>query len=238
MLEGLKKRIQEMKVGNKANHYQIIKTISECEELSLKAAAIVIKKATSACSMKKKLSTACIGIGQQISGLVQTEEDVNGDETPKTLIRLGGDMLNELAELGHIRIYKENMVDKQFNTKHAWFIESMSQEFYDEMTTLTTDELFPTDGFVEWERPIMKFPNGSRVDIVKKARSHNILNQYRYSEMPMVYDTLNRLGSTEWKVNQSLLSVLEDAPEGFMTPAEVSVDRKVSALAIHQLYST
>ena len=89
-------------------------------------------------------------------------------------------------------------------------------------------EVDPTSGPRVWSGFEMKISDIETIDFVKKARRFGLHNKYSYEAMPEVYDAINNLQRTGFRIFEDVLRVAE---KGFIfNPSNVPDGDKTKAI--------
>ena len=147
------------------------------------------------------LTAVCRKMANRVYRIVGMEGDKPANET----IRIGGDILNWAASSKLVWPKMRQVLTKK-GLKEQYHLD-FDQDFQ-EFLKHRLPELRLDNGVTPWVSPVLTVGD-TKLDIVKSARRHNLLSDYRYSSMPLVYRALNRLNSTEWLINREMLQILQ-----------------------------
>lgn len=213
MKEELAKEIMNYKLSNRSLARGTLLYIQE-NNLSLEISQLVLDNLIYLIDNNKPLTNILNNIGDRVLNYVKTKLDT------KLSIKVGEIFLDILTKTNHIQPVK--FAIQELGGQEQWHLTVVSDEFMDIINANKLPELKANSGYHEWTSPIMRVAD-RKIDIVKKARIYNLLHNYRYTNMPSVYNVLNKLGRTEWKINEDMLNFLDiDANESNLLPKKIT----------------
>lgn len=231
--------LDQLKLANKSSSRQYV-ILLQTNGLTVEAAEASIQHILLGGREGCGLSTVSTRIGRAVSNLLDIEIPDN-----RSLVRLGGVMLDVLAKRNLIKAELQETISKSGEKKSVWMIKFTNTEFRNSAADRDDAKCYANQGYKEWTHPTTYF-NDAKLDIVMKARKCNILHKFRKDQMPTVYDALNKLGRTEWVINQDMFELLSNnidnpiAPKKHTDDELSSVKKKLSkinrsALFVHEL---
>ena len=214
--------IIEAKFSNRSVAKPIF-TIIKDRNLQDDVAEIVVEIIALGINNTKALTSVLTMIGNRVYSLLEIEEtDI------EKIIRLGGAFIDVTTKLNLTNIKKYAVIEK--DAQEQWFLVITDETFQNIIKDYAMPKLKANLGYQEWLGPVMNVAD-RKIDIVKKARRYGLLSKYRKTQMPDVYDALNALGQTEWKINTDMLSILDiPANNTNLIPQPISKDDKKRAL--------
>ena len=223
MLNDIVQAIDNGKIGNKAIAKSYLEMI-KARELVTEVAQIILEVLTYSINENKPLAGTLSIIGQRVLQVLNIEED----DTAK-IMRIGAAFIDILTKAGYVDIDTFPIIEKE--GRNQWFIVCKNDDFLEYIKSHALPKLKANLGYHEWTTPIISVAN-RKIDIVKRARQYKLLSNYRYSEMPTVYNSLNKQGRTEWKINQDMLKFLDmEASDTNLVPKSITNNEKRFALS-------
>ena len=188
----------------------------------LEAAQVVFDTCAMNCRSVVTLNKLAVGLTIKISRLADIEV-----ESSTTAFKMGIDILNWFAQLRLTTVERQNIIIKN-KVKPHWIMKATSKDFKEYAKSLKADKHRPPmhNGPIPWTG-VSLMGDDWGVDIVKKARRDKMLHHYRHSNMPLVYDALNRLNRQTFEINEETLALLDvETEENTFIPVRVTQDEK------------
>lgn len=123
------------------------------------------------------------------------------EKTKKTLISVGVQALGALESLGYVSAVMERQGIMKLWKLDFFNEDNLLFEYFKEQRTVSTLEL-PKETYTYWTHA-----HKEGLPIVKRMPSE-LSSKYTYIKMPKLYNALNAYGSTEFEVNEELLSIV------------------------------
>ena len=222
-------QIRNIKLGNRSDVKQYVNMILE-RNLEEASKDITYEALIYSLNNTSMASTTASIIGKRLISLLDIESIISD----KTFIRLGGVMLNAASQADLIDVKKQMTITKQFKVKEIWMVTSKSSELTEMALNQKTIGLTPNKGYYEWAHPTMHVDD-HKIDIVKKARRVGLLHKYRKTAMPDVYKALNKMGKTDWIINDAFLEVVTNVDMCEYFPEGITEDeRKIALTSINK----
>ena len=124
-------------------------------------------------------------------------------------------------------------IRKDGNVEYQTVLKSTDDDFQKYAESIVEEDveplIDPTTGPKTWTSFRMNLGEGKYLDLVKKADRFQMRQHYKYSDMPLVYDAINRLQQTPFEINTWLLDVANQLTHIF-TPAVVEDETKTKSL--------
>lgn len=199
MINKLIKELAVAKYGNRSFTTTILKEmkVSNTEQIiaqtMIDSLALTINKRIPATAACKNLTIA-------VSKVLQLNHNEIKDYG---LIKSGMHLMDICAKAGLIKVTLDNGIN---------VIKSISDDLDTyALNARSLEQLIdPREGPQEWSKPHL-FNGNNRISIVRKMDRYEMGHKYTKRAMPKVYDSLNRLGSVEYKINTDMLNlVLKD----------------------------
>ena len=226
LVEQLTTEIKNRKLGNKSPSRQYLLKVQE-RGLEGSLAKITVDTIIHGINNSKPLTGTLRTIGGSFFNLVSDEDELEMPEE-ETQILMGGVTVDLMMKLGHIDKDMFSQADK--DGLYSYFLVPTSDEFLEMVKSNKLPSLRANLGFVEWTKPLMHLDD-RKIAIVKKAQQYKLLHNYRYTAMPDRYNTLNKLGRTEWVVNHKMLTTADvEASDSNVIPKAISPMQKRMAM--------
>ena len=219
-------QIQITEYGIRSYALTVYKAIEEADAIEDVAEVVINTVALGAINADPLLNVAR-KVSTQIHRILRLE--LPNDHS---LILLGTIALDWMAKADLIDVEKYLVLDDKEKAKEQWFVKSISQDLTNYAQTISPSRsmLSPTEGVRQWER--QRYVSDDHIiPIVKKAERYGLLDNYTYTQMPSVYDCLNRLGRQGFRINNPLQHLMKTAPVEFsFLPPLVSEEERKEAL--------
>ena len=223
-VEQLTEVLESAKYGNRSYTRNVLKLSKEREQVRDIAEASLEVVAFSIAN-NIPLTATCRKVATRIFRILEIEE--SQDDT--VVIKTGADFIDMMAQCDLVKAERFNVIDD--DGKVQYFLMPTDEGFVEYIIEHSAGSLRANNGITPWTGPTLHVGE-HRLDIVKSARRHGLLSNYRYSEMPDYYLTLNRLNETPWVVNKALLEAVQGSPVASkLLPVVISAEDRKDALA-------
>ena len=157
------------------------------------------------------------------------------DQMPKSkgLVSSGFDLINLFDE--HVKPAKHDIITGRLgegSVDAIWYLDAKTLEAYEYGASLAKEKttLDPRVRHQGWTGPVLTV-DGNSYDITRQARRFGMLGNYAYNEATRpFYDALNRLGETEWLINDGMYAFLNNL-DNPIAPKQVSDEARKAAMA-------
>ena len=187
---------------------------------------LMVDQAARSVNRTHSLTTACFTMGQTICNKLGVPEN----PVEATFLKVGIEAYHWLTTVGLTDVEKYLTIKpKRSKPLDTWYIVSQSKEFTDYCNQFVQEKhaYNPIKGPQEWVCEVMEI-DGRHIPIVKRAEHYQRLHLYGQSDMPKVYDALNRLNAQTYTINQRILDLCSaDFP---FIPNKVSGAERKNAL--------
>ena len=196
------------------------------EGRELEASTIIFDRLCYGIKEGKALTQLCASIGSVLIPKFHDSEISKGK-----VIKFGSHMVDAAAKAKLITIKKYRIMENKGHQQ--WFVASADKDFTEFVVSRYVPTLRADNGPTEWLNHTLKV-NGVSIPIVKNMKHYSMQHHYTIDQMPEVYNALNKLNRTTWKVNKDMFRLLSEARESeidsFITP-NITDKQKDSALA-------
>lgn len=225
--ESIVENLTTIKAGNRSFTQSLLKRMRE-DKSELEVADIILELIAISVMEQKALASTASQLTKSIARFLMVDFD---GISPKQLVNAGIVFINTASD---VIAPDKHSVDTGKEVKEMWFLTSTDEVFtkYCHDMAPTKQVLDPRLGQQRWTGPTLRV-NEYDYEIVRKARRYGVIHWYRQSKMPLVYDALNRLGETEWVINEDLLAVLGQSlipGERNLIPVAISEEERSGAL--------